>query len=146
MRPGRHGGMSSGEFENILTRNSNFMAVRRAGSGDGYAGFYCAITGEFVLGINGGWLKEHSYMKNRRYGCECTPKGLCRTGAHGTLLVRGWRNVLWELVSRGRVKGTDQIHTILGTPDFRDSVEKLMQKAPTINPSPEWEYSSLRSA
>lgn len=144
MRPGRHGGMSSGEFENILTRNSNFMAVRRAGSGDGFAGFYCAITGEFVLGINGGWLKEYSYMKNRKYGCDCTPTGLCRTGMHGTNLIRGWRNVLWELVSRGRVKATEQVHTVLGTESFRDAIEKLMNKAPMINTTPDWEYSSLR--
>ena len=35
LRPGRHGGMTSSEFEQILIRNSNFMTVRRAGSGQG---------------------------------------------------------------------------------------------------------------
>lgn len=146
LRPGRHGGMSSGEFEQILIRNSNFMTVRRAGSGDGTAGFYCALTGKYVLGVGGGWLPEYSHHKNPKYDCECTPGGLCRSGKHGLWLVRGWRNVLFDLVSRGRVKGTEQVHTILGTESFRDAVEKLFLKAPTINPDSNWNHSSIVTA
>jgi hypothetical protein len=135
--------MSSGEFEQILIRNSNFMSVRRAGSGDGFAGFHCALTGQFVLGIGGGYLPEYTYHKKPKYDCECTPGGLCRSGRHGTEMARGWRNVLFDLVCRGRVKATDEIHRILGDESTRDAIEKLFLKAPTVDPNPSWNHSSL---
>lgn len=135
--------MSSGEFEQLITRNANFLSVRRAGSGNGYAGLHCSLTGKLVLGIGGGTLPEHSFMKKPRYDCACTPNGLCRTGAHGTELVRGWRNVLFELVARGRVKASEQILNVLGTEDAQNAVEKLFERAPMHNPSPSWVYSGL---
>jgi len=143
LRPGRHGGMTSSEFEQILIRNSNFMTVRRAGSGDGFAGFHCALTGDFVLGIGGGWLPEYSRHKSPKYDCECTPGGLCRSGRHGTQLVRGWRNVLFDLVSRGRVRATDEIRRVLGSESTSDAIEKLFLKAPTVDPNPSMNHSSI---
>lgn len=139
--------MSSGEFEQLITRNANFLSVRRAGSGNGFAGLHCAITGKLVLGIGGGTLPEHSFMKKPKWACECyhpnAPKGFCKTGAHGTELVRGWRNVLFELVARGRVKASEQILNVLGTEDAQNAVEKLFERAPMNNPSPSWVYSGL---
>lgn len=147
MRPGRHGGMSSGEFEQILIRNSNFMTVRRAGSGDGFAGFHCAVTGSFILGIGGGWLHEYSRMIEPKWACACypenAPKGYCKTGAHGTKLARGWRNVLYELVCRGRVKATTEIVNILGPTDSNNAIDKLFSHMPTFNPSPASEYQNI---
>ncbi len=149
MRSGRHGAMSSGEFELILTRNSNFMTVRRAGSGNGFAGFHCSVTGEFVIGIGGGQLAEYSRMLEPKWACACypqsAPKGFCKTGAHGTKLARGWRNVLFELVSRGRVKASKEIVMILGPSDANNAIDKLFGMAPMINPTPNWEYSGLVS-
>lgn len=149
MRPGRHGSMSSGEFEQILVRNSNFMAVRRAGSGNGFAGFHCAVTGQFILGIGGGVLAEYSRYLEPKWACACypenAPKGYCKNGAHGTKLARGWRNVLYELVSRGRVKATKEIVTILGPTDANNAIDKLFAMAPMHNPTPSWEYSGLQS-
>lgn len=143
MRPGRHGGMSSSELENIIARNGMFLSVRRAGDGDGHAGLYNSITGEFILGINGGWLPEFSRMRKLTYRCSCTPRGICRTGAHGTDLLRGWRNVLYELLSRGRVSPTKEIRRILGESEALDARDYGLCAAPMIEPSPAWEYSGL---
>src|SRR5437867_1095317 len=117
LRPGRHGGMPSSELEHIIARNASFLTVGRAGSGDGQAGLYNSITGEYIAGIGGGWLYEYSRMMNRKYGCECTPMGLCRTGMHGTLLSRGWRNILYDLVTRRYVRPTKEIKRVLGHRD-----------------------------
>lgn len=148
MRPGRHGGMSSGEFEMIITRNSNFMTVRRSGDGAGFAGFHCSVSGQFILGIGGGWLKEYSRMINPKWACDCyhpnAPKGFCKTGKHGTQLARGWRNILFDLVARGRVKATKEIVTILGPTDSNNAIDKLFALAPMHNPEPDVEYTSVR--
>ena len=147
MRPGRHGGMSSGEFELILARNSNFMTVRRSGGGAGFAGFHCSVTGEFILGIGGGWLKEYSRMINPKWACACypdsAPKGFCKKGIHGTQLARGWRNILFELVSKDRVKASKEIVAILGPTDSNNAIDKLFALAPMYNPEPDYEYSSV---
>src|SRR6266850_4260801 len=109
MRPGRHGGMPSSELEGIIARSGNFLSVRRAGSGGGQAGLYNTITGEYLGGIGGGWLPEYSRMTQPKYNCECTPGGACRSGMHGILLVRGWRNILFELVARGRLAASREV-------------------------------------
>lgn len=146
MRPGRHGGMSSGELEQIIARNGCFLSVRRAGDGDGYAGLYNSVTGEFILGINGGWLPEYSRMRKLNYKCPCTPRGTCRTGQHGTDLLRGWRNVLYELVSRGRVSATREIQRVLGQREALDARDYGMQHAPMFDTSPAWDYRGLRAS
>lgn len=137
--------MSSGEFEQILIRNGNFISVRRAGSGDGAAGVY-ETGGKYILGITAGQMPEYSFMQERKYGCECTPTGLCRTGAHGIRLVRGWRNILFELASRGRIRITNEIVRVLGEESTVDAVSRLLAKAPMHNPEPSWNHSILSSA
>ncbi len=117
--------------------------VLDAGSGDGYASLHNAVTGEFIMGINGGRLPEFSRMANPKYGCDCTPKSHCRTGIHGTNLLRGWRNVLYELVSRRRVLPTPEIAKILGGVECRDAYDYAHWKSPTHDLAPAWEYSSL---
>lgn len=143
MRPGRHSSMSSGEFEQILVRNGNFLSVRRAGSGDGIAGLYNSVTGQYLGGIGGGVLPEYSRHLMRKYDCACTPGGLCRTGSHGTGLVRGWRNILFEIACKGHVRITNEIVRVLGEEQATDAIAKLMQKAPMADPAPPMEYSSL---
>jgi len=146
MRPGRHGGMSSSELELILARNGNFLSVRRAGSGDGFASLHNGITGDFILGINGGWLPEYSRMQQPKYDCECTPGGHCRSGQHGILLLRGWRNTLYELVTRNRVRVTREIRRILGDVDARNAADYGAVAAPMSDPSPSWNHTGLRGA
>lgn len=146
MRPGRHGSMSNGELEQIIIRNGNFISVRRAGSGDGYVGVYEAVSGKFILGINGGRLAEFSRMANPKWGCECSPKAFCKKGIHGTDLRRGWRNILSELVGRTRVRPTPEIRRILGDQETRICTDYGNRLAPEGNPVPEWDYRQLRSA
>lgn len=135
--------MASGELEAIIARNSNFLSVRRAGSGDGYAGLYNSATGEFILGITGGWMPEYSRMAKLDWGCACTPRGTCRTGQHGTELVRGWRNILYELLSRGRIRTTREVRKILGATEALDARDYGLKTAPMSDPSPAWEYRGL---
>ena len=143
MRPGRHGGMASSELESILVRNGNFLAVRRAGTGDGFAGLYNAINGQYIGAIGGGTLPEYSRNLVPKYDCACTPGGKCRSGAHGIGLVRGWRNILFEVACRGHVRITNEIVRVLGTEQASDAVAKLIAKAPTVDPNPSWNHSSL---
>lgn len=138
--------MSSGELEGIITRNANFLSVRRAGSGDGQAGLYCAVKGEFILGIGGGTLPEYSRALQPKYGCSCTPGGFCRSGAHGIGLVRGWRNILHELAERGRVRVTNEIVRVLGEEAVMDAVTKMFNKVPMADPNPAWNHSGLKTA
>lgn len=135
--------MSSGELELIIARNADFLSVRRAGGGDGYAALYNSVTGECILGINSGWLPEYSRMKKLKWGCDCTPRDTCRTGTHGTDMMRGWRNVLYELLCRGRVRNTKEIRKMLGEVEARQAKEYGLMKAPEYDPSPAWEYSGL---
>ena len=143
MRPGRHGSMSSSELESIIARNGDFISVRRAGSGDGYAGVYNNVTGEFIMAINGGQLPEFSRMKNLKKYCDCNPKGLCRTGAHGTDLLRGWRNALYELMARKRLRITKEIKRTLGTHATYQAYDYGMGAAPMHDTAPAWEYSGI---
>lgn len=119
LRPGRHGGMPSSELEALIVRNGNFLTVGRWGADgvpleDCQAHVYNVITGESVMGLTSGWVPEYSRMRKLEYGCICNPTGICRTGAHGSGLIRGWRNILWELVHRGRVHKTKEIDRVLG--------------------------------
>lgn len=146
MRPGRHGTMSNGELEQIIVRNANFVTVRRAGSGDGYVSVNNAVTGEFILGINGGRLPEYSRMMNLDRNCPCSPGRECRTGKHGKALLRGWRNILSELVARRRVRVTAEIMRVLGGYEARQIRDYGQEYAPETDPTPAWEYQQLRSA
>lgn len=143
MRPGRHGSMSSSELELIIARNADFLSVRRAGDGDGYAALYNSSTCEFIIAINGGYLPEFSRMRKLKWGCECTPRGTCKTGMHGTDLLRGWRNVLYELLARHRVRKSKEIVRVLGSVESQQAYDYGLVTAPMYNTSPDWEYSSL---
>jgi hypothetical protein len=143
MRPGRHGGMPSSELENIIARNGNFLSVLRAGSGDGHAGLYNSITGEYLGGIGGGWLPEHSRMMQPAYDCACTPGGHCRTGAHGIYLVRGWRNILYDLVTQRRVTPSKEIRRILGDRQVHLALDYGAVAAPMYETENTSHYASL---
>lgn len=143
MRPGRHGSMPSSELESILTRNGNFLSVIRAGSGDGNAGLYNAVTGEYLGGIGGGSIPEYSRMTKLDYGCACNPTGLCRTGLHGILLVRGWRNILYELVYKRVVSKTKEIRRILGSSTVNMLEYQGSNGAPMFDPHQTDHYASL---
>jgi hypothetical protein len=143
MRPGRHGGMSSGELELILARNGNFLSVRRAGSGDGQAGLYNGVTGEYLGGIGGGWLPEYSRNLSPKYDCECTPGGRCRSGAHGIYLVRGWRNIVYELLSKHRIRNTKEVRRLLGSIEAQQAEDYGLWTAPMHDPEASWNHSGL---
>lgn len=131
---GRHGSMASSELESVIVRNSQFLAVRRTGSGDGVAGLIDAVTGKFIAGIGGGRLPEFSRMANPIYDCECTPGGTCTTGYHGTGLVRGWRNILYDLVSRRKVRDTKEVRRVLGDNDTHRALDYGSVAAPMNDP------------
>lgn len=135
--------MPSSELEAIIARNGNFLSVRRAGSGDGQAAVYNSITGDFISGVGGGWIPEYSRMTQPKYNCECTPGGACRTGLHGILLVRGWRNLLYELLSRGRLRRTRELRRVLGFYEADQARDYGMVAAPMNDPSPNWNHSGI---
>lgn len=145
MRPGRHGSMSSGELEQIVSRNGEFIVVRRAGGGEGYAGVYNSVSCQFILPIHNGQMPEYSRMEKPARNCECTPKGECRTGAHGTNLRKGWRNCLYELLSRGRIRQTKEIRRILGDYESMMAREYGMRTYPGTDPFGRFEYSGVRT-
>ena len=146
MRPGRHGGMASSEFESIIARNGEFLVVRRAGGGDGQAGLHCSISNDYICGIGGGWLPEYSRYLKPQYDCACTPNGECRTGAHGTNLTRGWRNIAYELMARRRIRATKEIRRLLGDYEATQAKDYSLLTAPMADPSPAWNYSQLTTA
>lgn len=131
---GRHGAMSSSELESIIVRNSLFCTVRRTGTGDGAAGVVHSITGEFLMAVGGGQLPEYSRMTQPIYDCPCTPGGTCTTGYHGGGLVRGWRNILYDLVTSRRVDNTVEIRRVLGDSDTQLAVDYGIVYAPTNDP------------
>ena len=116
---GRHGSMPSSELETILTRNTDFCVVRRSGSGDGVAGIHCSITGEYIRGIGGGRLPEYSYMR------EEAPR-----------LVRGWRNVCYDMVTRKKLRPTPEIVKLLGRSLVYQAIDYGIQAAPMATPEP----------
>lgn len=132
---GLHGSMSSGELESIISRNSLFLSVRRAGSGDGQACLINGVTGEFIAGIGGGRIPEYSRMTQPTYDCPCTPGGTCTTGMHGINLVRGWRNILYDLIHLRRVRNTKEIRRIMGRDDTYNALEYGLRRAPSYDPN-----------
>lgn len=143
MRPGRHGGMPSSTLEEIILRNANFLSVRRNGSGDGQAGLYNAVSGAYISGIGGGWIPEYSKMQNQKYGCACNPSGLCRTGMHGTGLIRGWRNILFELLTAGRLRPTKEVKKMLGEAETYRALDYGLSATPNFDPGQVDSYESL---
>lgn len=123
--PGRHGSMSSGELELLIARNSQFLAVRRSGAGDGVAGLYDGITGEFINGIGGGRIPEWSYMR------DTAPR-----------LVRGWRNILYEILHKRKLIPTKEIRKWLGDSVMRDVMDYGLRGSPKFSPEPTKVYVS----
>lgn len=121
--------MPSSELESIVTRNGNFLTVLRAGSGDGNAGLYNSVSGEYLGGIGGGALPEYSRHLN----------------PDGTGLVRGWRNILYELLARKRVRLSKEIKRILGEHEAFKAYEYGLGAAPMSDPNPAWNHSGLHS-
>jgi hypothetical protein len=117
--PGRHGSIPSGELEQIISRNGQYISVRRAGSGDGLAGVVHAITGEFILGLGGGRIPEWSNMR------DVAPR-----------LTRGWRNIMYELLHRRRIRPTREIRRLLGDRAVRDAMDYGMTAQPMATPEP----------
>lgn len=117
--PGRHGSIPSGELEQIISRNGQFISVRRAGSGDGRAGVIDSITGSYVLGLGGGRLPEWSYMRSE-----------------APYLVRGWRNICYELLHRRRLLHTREIERLVGSDIIRDVLDYGMRAQPMETPEP----------
>lgn len=132
---GRHGAMSSSELEAIIVRNSQYCAVRRTGSGDGFAGLIDGMTGEHIFAIGGGRLPEYSRMMQPQYDCPCTPGGTCTTGYHGTNLVRGWRNILYDLVTLRRVRNTREVRRVLGDVSVYQALDYGLHAAPMNDPN-----------
>ena len=143
MRLGRHGGMTSSELEMIITRNGNFLTVIRAGDGDGQAGLYNSITGNYLGGIGGGWIPEHSTHRDLDYGCPCNEQGKCRTGAHGRYLIRGWKNICYELMVKGHISGTKEIRRLLGDEIVWRIQSRGLGGIPGIEPNQTDTYASL---
>ena len=117
--PGRHGSIPSGELEQIISRNGQYISVRRAGSGDGRAGVIDSITGAYVLGLGGGTLPEWSYMRNE-----------------APYLVRGWRNICYELLHRRRLRATREVERLVGSALIRDAIDYGMRAQPMETPEP----------
>lgn len=142
--PGRRGVMPSSELEHLILRNSDFLYVCRAGDGDGRAGLYSSITGEYIHPIQGGVLPEYSRHNNPDYDCACTKGGLCRTSMHGTGLVLGWRNILFKLLVMRKLRPTKEIRRVLGSEDVYKAYNYGLIAAPQTNPSPSQVYSGVR--
>ena len=121
--------MPSSELETIIIKNSDFITIRRAGYDEGRAGVHSSVTGSFILGLGGGWLPEYSLYKNED-----------RTG-----LVRGWRNIAYELLTRRRLRPTEEIRKLLGYKEALDARDYGFGTAPASDPAPAWNYSQLRS-
>lgn len=118
--PGRHGSMSSSELESIIIRNSDFLSVRRAGRGDGIASLHHAVSGKFIAGIGGGRIPEYSLMRD-----------------YAPRLVRGWRNILYDLLHRRHVRPTPEIRRLLGDRMVVQAVDYGLNKVPMATPEPD---------
>jgi len=141
--PGRHGSMTSSQLESVILRNSDFLAVVRAGEGEGRAGLYEAVSGEYIHPIQGGVLPEYSRHNKLEYDCSCTTGGLCRSSMHGTQLVLGWRNILFALLIKRKVRPTPEIRRMLGSHETLQAYDYGYICAPQTDPSPAWIYSGV---
>jgi len=143
--PGRHGSMTSSQLESLILRNSDFLAVVRAGDGEGRAGLYESVSGEYIHPIQGGVLPEYSRHNEPDYDCACTPGGICRSSAHGIKLVLGWRNILFALLVKRKVRPTNEIRRILGSEETIRAYDYGYISAPQTDPAPAWVYSGIRT-
>lgn len=120
---GRHGSIPSGELEQIVVRNSQYLSVRRAGGGDGVAGLYDGVTGKYLQGLGGGRIPEWSYMRDE------APR-----------LVRGWRPILYELLHKRKLRPTKEIKRLLGDSLVRDVLDYGLGAQPMASPEPSRVY------
>ncbi|MHC4620772.1 MAG: hypothetical protein ACYTEQ_23755 [Planctomycetota bacterium] len=112
--------MSNSELELIICRNSQFLTVRRSGSADGGSvGLYNSITGEYLRGIGPGRIPEYSYM------LPVAPR-----------LVRGWRNIMYDLLTMGKLMPTKEIRSWLGSDVVSDVMDYGLRAAPMETPEP----------
>lgn len=102
--------MPSSEFTSLIERNAEFLSVRRTGRGDGLCGLYHSVNGAYIMGIGGGILPEFTF-----YAPHC---------------VRGWRNILYDLVSKRHVRGSREIRRVMGNETVSDALEYGHIKAP----------------
>ncbi len=118
--PGKHGSISNSELELFICRNSQFLSVRRTGSASGGSvGLYSSITGKYLRGIGPGRIPEYSHMV-----------------ATSPSLVRGWRNIVYELVVMRKLSPTKEVKKWLGDISVRDALEYGLNKAPMFTPEP----------
>lgn len=118
--PGRHGSISNSELELLICRNSQFLAVRRSGSSDGGSvGLHNAITGKYVRGIGPGRIPEYSVILNT------VPS-----------LVRGWRNIMYELLTMRFLSPTKEVMHWLGDEMVRNCLDYGNPAAPMETPEP----------
>jgi hypothetical protein len=115
--------MSSGEVEQIVSRNAQYLSVRRAGAGDGIAGLIDSNTGQYLHGLGGGRIPEWSYMR------EEAPR-----------LVRGWRPMLYELLTARKIRPTKEIKSLLGEYTVRDVLDYGIARQPMGSPEPSKVY------
>lgn len=141
----RHGVMPSSELEHLILRNSEFLYVCRAGDGDGRAGLYSSITGEYIHPVQGGLLPEYSRHNNPEYNCSCTQGGYCRTSLHGTSLVLGWRNILFKLLTMKKLRPTKEIKRVLGADEVMKAYDYGLVAGPQTDPTPSPVYSGVRT-
>ncbi len=128
LRPGQHGGMPSSTLAELVERNSDFLTVRRFGRGDGGAGLHNSVSNRYVGGIGGGWLPEYSLMLNR-----------------APALVRGWRNILHDLVRGHHVRPTKPVRRMFGDYETNCALwDGTFNNKPETNHAPAWNYSGLR--
>jgi len=126
---GRHGSMSSGELEHVIARNSQFLAVVRTGAGDGRCGLYDSVSGKYIMGVQPGRVPEYSFIQ------EEAPR-----------MQRGWRNILYELIVKGKLVPNKTVRRRLGDDMVRDAMDYGFQRSPRNTPEPEWNHSQLREA
>ena len=112
-QPGRHGGMVSSEFTSLIERNAQFLSVRRTGRGDGVCGLHNAITGNYIMGRGGGWMPEVTFYRDISPQC-----------------IRGWRNILFELVRIRHVRATKEIRRVLGDEDTNNAIDRRIGYLP----------------
>ncbi len=119
-RPGRHGSMSNSELELLICRNAEFLAVRRTGSASGGSvALIDAITGEYLRGIGPGRIPEYSHM------LAVSPR-----------LVRGWRNIMYELLTMRILRPTKEIRSWLGDELVTQCLDYGITKVPMHQPEP----------
>jgi hypothetical protein len=112
--------MSNSELELIICRNSQFLAVRRSGSADGGSvGLHNSITGQYIRGLGPGRIPEYSVI------LKTVPS-----------LVRGWRNIMYELLTMRYLSPTKEIRKWLGDELVTKCLDYGNPGAPMESPEP----------